>query len=199
MQNSKAVAGVGAVACFLGLAALLAWPAHVMAHCDALNGPVVMEAKTALEKGDVTPVLKWVGRDDEQEIRAAFKRTLAVRSQGPEAKALADRYFFETLVRLHRAGEGEPYTGLKPAGEVAAPIAAADKAIADGSVDDLAQKVGQAAAKSVRQRYERLVAAQKHKDDSVQAGREYVEAYVLFVHHVEGLHNAISGGGAHPH
>jgi hypothetical protein len=43
-------------------------------------------------------------------------RKLCVRTLDLEAKALADRYFFETLVRLYRAGEGAAYKGLKPAG-----------------------------------------------------------------------------------
>jgi hypothetical protein len=197
MRKAKTAAWIIAFVCFVGLTAWLAWPAKVMAHCDTLDGPVVMEARAALEKGKVTPVLKWVKKEHEEAICAAFERTLAVRSKGPEAKELADRYFFETLVRLHREGEGAPYTGLKPAGQVDPPVAAADKAIAEGSVDELAKKIGQAAEKSVRERFETLINAKKHKDDSVEAGREYVEAYVLFVHHVEGLHNTIAGGGDH--
>jgi hypothetical protein len=96
-------------------------PGIASAHCDTLDGPVVMTAKAALEKGDVTPVLKWVRKEDEKEIREQFKKTLTVRAKGPEAKELADMYFFETLVRIHRAGEGAPYTGLKSAGMVEPP------------------------------------------------------------------------------
>jgi hypothetical protein len=180
-----------------GFVAWLSWSMTVLAHCDTMDGPVVAEAKAALEKGDVTAVLKWVKKDHEEEVGAAFKKALAVRSKGPEAKELADTYFFETLVRLHRAGEGAPYTGLKPAGAVEPPVAAADKAIADGNVENLAKRIGQAAEKSVRERFEQLIEAKKHKDESVEAGREYVETYVLFVHYVEGLHNAIAGGGDH--
>lgn len=87
---------------------IFASSSFVYAHCDTLGGPVVAVAKQALEKGDVTPVLKWVKKENEGEIRAAFKKTLTVRSKGPEARELADMYFFETLVRLHRAGEGPP-------------------------------------------------------------------------------------------
>ena len=86
----------------------------VFAHCDTLDGPVVKTARAALEKGDVTPILKWVKKENEAEIRDLFKKTLSVRSKGKEAQELADMYFLETLVRVHRAGEGEPYTGLKP-------------------------------------------------------------------------------------
>jgi hypothetical protein len=108
----------------------------VLAHCDTTEGPVILDAKQALKKGDVTPVLKWVKKDNEDEIRAVFKKTLAVRAKGPEAKELADMYFFETLVRLHRAGEGAPYTGLKQT-PVEPIVAMSDKALKTGSIDSL--------------------------------------------------------------
>ncbi len=88
------------------------------AYFDTIDGPVVIEAKAALKKGDVTPVLKWVKKTREDEIKAVFKKALAAKSKGPEAQEIADRYFFETLIRLHRAGEGAPFTGLKPAGKI---------------------------------------------------------------------------------
>ena len=172
-------------------------PAAAGAHCDTLDGPVVMTAKAALDKGDVTPVLKWVKKDDETEIRALFKKTLAVRAKGAEARELADMYFFETLVRIHRAGEGAPYTGLKPAGMVEAPIAAADKALATGTADDLVKMVTSAAAAGVRERFERVRETKKHADESIEAGREYVEAYVDFTHYVERLHMDAESQGAH--
>jgi len=88
------------------------------AHCDSLQGPVVEDARLALDTGDPAPALKWVKKENEGEIRAVFKQVLAVRGESDAAKTLADRFFFETLVRIHRAGEGEPFTGLKPAGDV---------------------------------------------------------------------------------
>lgn len=104
--------------------ALLAGPAF--AHCDSMDGPVVQDAQRALEAQDVTPVLKWVTAEHEDEIRSAFDMTLEVREETDAAKTVADRYFFETLVRVHRASEGEGFTGLKPAGSVEPAIAAAD-------------------------------------------------------------------------
>jgi hypothetical protein len=172
-------------------------PGRANAHCDTLDGPVVATARAALEKGDVTPVLKWVKKDDEAEIRALFKKTLAVRAKGVEAKELADMYFFETLVRIHRAGEGAPYTGLKPAGMVEPPVAAADKAIATGTSDDLVKMVTSAATAGIRERFERVKEARKHVDESIEAGREYVEAYVDFTHYVERLHLDAESRGAH--
>ena len=167
------------------------------AHCDALDGPVVTEAMAALNEGDVTPVLKWVKKEDEDEIKAVFRKALAVRSKGPEAQEIADRYFFETLIRLHRAGEGAPFTGLKPAGTIEPSVAAADQAIEVGSVDVLAKKIGQAAEEAVRERFARLIEAKTRKDENLEAGREYVEAYVVYVHLVERLHNTVTQGGAH--
>jgi hypothetical protein len=156
-----------------------------------------LEARAALAAGDVRPILKWVKQEYEAELRAAFQKTVDVRSLGGEATELADMYLFETLVRLHREGEDAPYTGLKPAGEIEPIVAAADRAIGDGSVDDLAAKIRDAAENGVRERFAHLIEAQKHKGESVEAGREYVEAYVAFVHFVEALHNTMAGLAHH--
>ncbi len=168
------------------------------AHCDTMNGPLIPEAKAALEKGDATSILKWVKKDNEAEIKAAFAKAVAVRAQGPEAKELADQYFLETLVRLHRAGEGAPYTGIKD--EPVEPIVAlADKALADGSVDELINKMTGHMAAAVREKFDKALKAAKNKDKNVQAGREFVEAYVTYMHYVEGIHTAIMSAGGHEH
>lgn len=171
---------------------------NVLAHCDTLDGPVVQTARIALEKSDITPLLKWVRADDEKEVRVAFQKTLAVRVMGAEAEELADLYFFETLVRIHRAGEGAPYTGLKPGGAVDPAVALADKALETGSVDKLVAVLTKAMADGVRERFQHASETRGHADDSVAAGREFVEAYVIFTHYVEGLHaTIIKGSGAH--
>lgn len=182
------------------LMAALGWvfvPQTGHAHCDTLDGPVVKDARAAMEKGDVTPVLKWVRKEDEQQIKKAFEETLGVRRLGKQAKELADMYFFETLVRIHRAAEGAPYTGLKPAGQVEPVVAAADNAIRKGSVDDLSKEVSALVTVGIHQRFERLMKTKKHVEETVPTGREYVEAYVEFVHYVERLHNDALGTGGH--
>ena len=88
-------------------------PNNLFAHCDGMDGPVISAAKNALDTEDINLVLFWVQKKDETELKKAFQKTMAVRKLNPEAKELADMYFFETLVRIHRAGEGEPYTGIK--------------------------------------------------------------------------------------
>jgi hypothetical protein len=191
MKASVKFIGMAVVATIcIGIGIWLFVPRIAGSHCDTLAGPVVMTAKEALYKGDVTPVLKWVKKEQEGEIREAFKNTLAVRKLSPEARKLADMYFFETLVRLHRAGEGAPYTGLKP-GEVIEPIIAeADKALEKGSVDDLVKHVTDAVAKGIRERFTHVKEAKKNADKSIEAGREFVEAYVVFTHYVEGIYEA---------
>jgi uncharacterized protein DUF6448 len=182
--------------CALFLAALLV-PRALGAHCDTLDGPVVTEARSALENGDVTPVLKWVRPEDEPEIRTAFTNALAARKLGAEARLVADRYFFETLVRVHRAGEGAPFTGLAPAGSVEPAIAAADRALAQAAVDPLVREVSEAVATGIRARFQRALAAKKDAGKSVDAGREYVEAYVEYIHYVERLHSDASTSAGH--
>jgi hypothetical protein len=174
-------------------------PGITHAHCDTLDGPVVTTAKTALEKGDVTQVLKWVKKEDEAQVRELFKKTLIVRSKGPESKELADRYFFETLVRLHRAGEGAPFTGLQP-GPPEPVIAEADKALEKGAVDTLVREITNAVAAGIKKRFAQTFERKKHADESVDAGREFVEAYVDFTHYVERLHDdALASSSPHHH
>jgi hypothetical protein len=176
---------------------LFFWGIRAEAHCDTLDGPVVATAQKALAAGDVTPVLKWVSSEDENNIRAAFLKTIEVRKLGGQARDLADMYFFETLVRIHRAGEGAPYTGLKSGATVDPAVALADKALLTGSVDKLAHILTQAMGKGIQARFQRALESQKHADESVSAGRKFVETYVIFTHYVEGLHVQIKGGAEH--
>jgi len=163
-------------------------PPGVRAHCDTVDGPVVQDARRALEAKDVTPALKWVRPQAEGEIREAFRQALAVRGLGAEAQALADRSFFETLVRIHREGEGAPYSGLKPAGsEVDPTILASDRALETGSVEALVKTITADVESGLRERFARASRAKAHAGHDVEAGRAYVEAYVEFMHYGERL------------
>ena len=171
-------------------------PRGAEAHCDTLDGPVVKDARAALEAKDVTPVLKWVRPADEAEVREAFGKALAVRAPGGEAAALADRYFFENLVRVHRAGEGAPYTGLLPAGTAVDPgIAATDAALESGSAEAMVRLVTAEVEKGLRARHARAAETRKHAGESVARGREYVAAYVDLMHYAERLMQA--AGASH--
>lgn len=177
---------------------LLAAAGTVFAHCDTMDGPVVLEARAALERGEVTPILKWVKPDDEAEIRHAFEQAQAVRKLSPQARELADKHFLETLVRVHRAGEGAPYTGLKAAGtEIDHAVATADKGLEQGTDGGVTEMLTNALRQGIQTRLARARETRAHASDSVQAGREYVAAYVEYVHYVEGIHNAIIGQSIH--
>lgn len=180
----------------LTLAALLA-PTTARAHCDTLEGPVLVEARTALTSGDVTPVLKWVQPADEPAIRAAFERTLAVRKESKSAGELADLWFFETLVRIHRAGEGAPYTGLKSGVAEEPGIAAADRALESGKSEELLEQTTDALRTQLQQKLSRVRELKEHASHSVEAGRAYVAAYVDYVHFAERLAALASHAPAH--
>ena len=176
----------------LPLLALLLPPKDMLfAHCDTMNGPVVKAAEQALETRDVNLVLIWVQKNDEPQIKEAFQKTLAVRKLSPEAKKLADLYFFETLVRIHRAGEGVPYTGLEPAETQVDPgIEAADKALENGSAEELLKYVTEAVHHGIHEKFTNAMARKNFKKEDIASGREYVKAYVEFIHYVERLYQA---------
>jgi hypothetical protein len=177
------------------VAAAIAVPTMGNAHCDTLDGPVVTTARTALEDGKLAPVLAWVQPGDEAEIRDAFARARAVRAGTKEARELADRWFFETVVRVHRAGEGAPFTGLKPAGTPDPAVAAADRAIATHDATQLEELLVRAVRTGMRAGLAKLETERPPGQD-VAAGRRWVAAYVPFVHWAEAVHAAAAGGGA---
>ena len=186
----------------LTVVALLSFGAiSAFAHCDTLDGPVVAAARQALASNNVNLVLIWVKKADEPEIRKAFEKTIAVRKLNAEARDLADLYFFETLVRIHRAGEGAPYTGLKSAGtDLGEAIPAADKAIENGKLEPVATLLTGVVHEGLHKKFEEVQARKNYAKDDVEAGRKYVAAYVEFVHYVEGVHAAASGeAGEHAH
>ena len=185
----------------LAAAAVLAVPSAASAHCDTLDGPVVVAARAALETGQLEPVLAWVQPADEAEIRRAFASARAVRKAGKEPRELADRWFFETLVRIHRAGEGAPFTGLTPAGTPDPAVAAADRFIAKGDPKPLEELLMHSVREGLHTHLARLKKERPPADD-VSAGRRWVAAYVPFVHWAEGVYGAATrAGGEHgaPH
>ncbi len=180
-------------------AAVFATP-RASAHCDTLEGPVVKDARAALSGGRVDSVLKWIKEGDEAAVRDAFARTLAVRGQSAAAAELADLYFFETLVRLHRAGEGAPYDGLK-AGSPEPLILEADAALKEGGGTRFNAAVAERVRDALEVRFKRVATLQRHANDSAEAGRDYVAAYVEFMHFAEKVSSLAeaAGSGEHHH
>lgn len=173
------------------LCAFIGLTVPTFAHCDGLDGPVVKAAEKALESTNVNLVLIWVQKADEPEIKRVFEHTLAVRKLGLDVREVADRFFFETLVRIHRAGEGAAFTGLKPAGRDLGPaIPAADKALENGNLEPVVKLVSKAMEHGLRGHFAEALTKRKFNQNDVEAGRASVKAYVEYVHYVEGVYEA---------
>ncbi len=178
----------------------LSFAGTAMAHCDALDGPVINEARTALNSGDITPVLKWIPAEDEAELKAMFAKTLDVRALGDNAQELADQQFFARLVEIHRAYEGAPFTGIKPAGEIDPAVQLADKALEEGEIDAFLARIVEKFERNARSAFEATLAAKQAAGDDPERGREFVEHYVHYVHYLEDVHNVIAGNSSgHAH
>jgi hypothetical protein len=167
-------------------------------HCDTLDGPVVKAVKLALEKGNVNYILPWVPKKAEPEVAEAFMKTLSARKQGQEAREVADYWLFETVVRLHREGEGAPYTGLKPAGLDWGPVVPrAEKAIQKGDPEEIIAFITRTVEEELKEKFDRAMAKRKFRVDDVEAAREYVRAELGFVLYAHGLYAAMTGKGEH--
>jgi uncharacterized protein DUF6448 len=186
-------------------AGLLFGSQSAQAHCDAIDGPVAKAALTALDTGNVNLALPYAPATAESEIKAAFAESLKVRALGPEARALADRAFIETTVRLHRAGEGAAYTGLKPAGIDYGPaIPAAERAIGTGDLAQVKALLSEEVEHGLHARLAHVMERQKTVKEpnvakDVPAARERVSAELGFVTYVEGLRQAAHGAAGHGH
>lgn len=181
-------------------AMLLLGTQNTFAHCDSYDGPVIKEAMEALASNNANLVLKWVDKADELEIKALFKKTYELKNGDKEIYTIVEMHFLETLVRLHRATEGVGYDGLKPAGSATPIVVMADNAIETKSVDDLASKFMAHIETVVREKYDKVAELSLVKNESVEKGRAYVEAYVDYTHTLEGIHGIIDNGpGGHDH
>lgn len=174
-------------------------------HCDSMDGPVVKAAIQALEREQVELILPYVHKDGEAEIRETFEKVLPLRHDGAATRELADRYFFETVVRVHRAGEGAPFTGLKPAGlDVGPVIPMAERAIASESSDELLRLLTDIVRAETIKRFDRVMRLKSHAHGSVSVdeAREYVEAMLglqVWAHKLAQCAAAEPHGEAHAH
>ena len=182
----------------LALAGAWGWASSAAAHCDTLDGPVVGAAQRALDTGQVEHALIWVQKADEPAVRAAFARARSARAAGGATAERADHAFYATLVRVHRAGEGAPYTGLKPAGQIEPSVATADRSLATGHPAEVEKLILERTQAGLRERFDHVAHMQGFAPTDVAAGRAYVSAYVDYVHYVERVHEA-AGPAAHTH
>lgn len=174
-------------------------------HCDSMDGPVVTAARRALEAMDVDVVLPYVPVGAEAEVRDAFDLSLKASAPNSEAQSVAERWFFETVVRLHRAGEGAPFTGLKPAGlDVGPVIPAAERALENGEPDELVEVLCSIVRDQVERRHRHAMALKAHAGDGVPQAREYVESMLGVQVWAHGIYKQLMAdphahGGGHEH
>ena len=184
-----AVAGAVVLLCVLNEAVGATTP------CKYVDGPAIEDGKAALETGDVTPALKWVSKSDECVITSLFAKVVVLRGKGPEAKELADQYFIDTLVRLHRVVVRDaPYYGIGDP-SVDPVLALVDKAMADKSADEMTKKVNELVAVSICQKFTALLELKRNKDKSIESGRKYAEAHGNFINYLRGVHDAVVATG----
>lgn len=161
-------------------------------HCDSLDGPVVAAARLALDADDVALVLPYVPEEAEAEVRAVFDQVTDARVLGGQARAVADRHFFETAVRLHRAGEGAPYTGLKPAGLSHGPvIPLAERAVLTGEGGEVEGFLAAELTDQIERRLAAVRSAEADRGRSVADHRRYVEAMLGFEVYCHSVHRAL--------
>lgn len=157
-------------------------------HCDTMDGPVVKAAKLALESKNIKLILPWIPKDAEEELTEAFNKTLKVREKGEEEQEMADYWFFETVVRLHKKGEGKGFTGLKPAGlDWGLVVPKADEAIESGNPKEVINLILKNAEKELNERFENAMSTKDYDKDNVDDAREYVHSmlgFVLYSHHL---------------
>ena len=168
--------------------ALFVFPSQASAHCDTLDGPVIAAARKAMETNNANYILIWVKPENDDEIRKALKRAQDKRkkAKSKEEKEKAEMELFETLVRIHREGEGAKYEGIKPAGSVEPEIAMADKAVETGKLDDVLSHTASSENKEIISHlFHTVQERSKYDVDDVYEGREFIESYVIFIHAVE--------------
>lgn len=169
-----------------------------LAHCDSYDGPVIIDARKALEVNHQELVLKWISKEQENEVISLFNKTVALKNGDQEIYEVVEKYFFETLVRLHRETEGAPYTGLKAPGTTKQIIQMSDHALSSGDIDELVTKLNNHIGSVILEKYHKTAELSQKKNESVETGRAFVEAYVDYTHTLEAIHDVLEhGGGSH--
>lgn len=197
MKTNNKFKGVFGKAAFLLTILMLMFTVPTYAHCDSYDGPVIQDAYKALEKEDVRFVMKWIETKHEAEITNLFNKTVGLKNKDVEIYSIVEKHFLETLVRHHRETEGAPYTGLKPAGSTAPIVQMADNSIENQDVKTLLTNLGNHIQEVIAEKYEKVAALSKVKDNSVAEGRAYVAAYVDYTHTLEGIEAVLAHGGHH--
>lgn len=194
--KSKVMKSAGVLVAALVIITMV--PLSASAHCDTMDGPTVVDGQKAMEKDNINYVLKWVQPDYEKELTEVFELSMKVKDLSPETKEVAEKYFFSELIRMHRAGEGAPFTGLKPSGTpVDEKVLAADESIAVGNLTPLEGLIEEEKMPELQERFDKVMTLKDFDVNDLEAGREYIEAYVMFFKFAEGEEDGHHAAGAY--
>ena len=204
-NNSIIFLGLGLIIfmmIFNGISVLLLSPLALllMAHCDTMDGPLIKDAQKALESKNISPVLKWIKKEDEEEIVKMFDQVLEFSQKNPELTKILEMYFLETVTRVHRKGEGAPYTGLKPVGYPIDPIIKkGDLSLEIGSAEEVAELLAKEIKKEILKIFDKTLKLKDKADEDLDVGRHYIEAYADYIHLIEHLHKLLKNSNEnHP-
>jgi hypothetical protein len=171
-----------------------------MAHCDTMDGPLIKDAEKALRDKDISPVLKWIKEEDEEEVVKMFEQVLSFSKENTKLKKILEMYFLETVTRIHRKGEGASYTGLKPARYPIDPIIKkGDLSLETGSAEEVAELLAKEIKKEILKKFEKALKLRDKADEDLDIGRHYIEAYADYIHLIEHLHKLLKNPNEHEH
>lgn len=188
--------GFGKITFLIGVMMMI-FTVQTYAHCDSFDGPVIQDALKALDSEDVKLVMKWIEEEYEEEIKNLFEKTVSLKQGDVEIYSIVEMYFLETLVRVHREGEGAAYTGLKPAGSTTPFVQMADRSIEDGDMNRVLSNIDKHFRHVIAEKFDKVRELSKTKESSIEEGRAYVEAYVDYTHTLEAIEEALLHGGHH--
>ncbi|MFW9973020.1 MAG: DUF6448 family protein, partial [Candidatus Odinarchaeota archaeon] len=155
-------------------------------------------AKEALSEKNINLILPWVPEEAEEELEKIFKKTLTIREKGKESAELADLWFFENAVRLHRIGEGKGFTGLKPAGLDWGPIVPrADKAIENKNPNEVIDFLKNTIEDKLKEKFQYIMALINYDKNDVKNARKYVHAILDFTLFSNHLYKFLIAGKSH--
>lgn len=167
-------------------------------HCDSMDGPVVKAAIRALDEKNVNLILPYVPKDNENEVLDVYNKVIKLREQSSDAKYISDKYFFETVVRIHRAGEGAAFTGLKPAGiDHGMVVPVAEKAIEKENAEKLTRLLCNALKSEIEKKFARIMELKRQENGPVDKAREYVSNMLGFIVNSHKLYKCITADTSH--
>ncbi len=199
MFNNFNLLGKIGIVFILLLAVFLLAPAGLRAHCDRVNGPVAKSARQALKTGQFKPVAIWIGEEQEAALQDRFESSLKAYRAGGPGKKVAKSYFMSEAIRLHRAAEGMPFTGLKPASELPIDLKLAEKARETGDVQPVVDLLSSELEQKVKKWFKtsREARRQWEQQQNVETGRKWADAYVKYIIYVHKLYQKIMAGPPH--